>query len=787
MCADEVNREATETAPAEAAVPLPLYELGWQPVTLRAASNEGRSIVVLAGDDEALLGLLAREAQACGLRGAVLGPARESAGTETHGSVLPADSAGWAAFWTARPSSDQVSVVLAMKASPLPESLPESLDGQHDVAARGAMLCANVTAAVAGLDRSAVPGSVFVVTRGARQVTGRDAVVAGDHGLLQGLAPMLGLEFSGTWGGVVDLPAEPGPADVAALLRLVLHGGGEDLAAVRDGELLVGRLREATRRRNEQSPIREDATYVVTGGLGGIGRALVSDFVRRGARHLLLIGRTPREQLGTAATALLDRLHSQGVDARYHSADCDDAAALATVCRTTDTMPAVRGVVHGAGVASHQPLAEADAESFTAALRGKFTGAWWLHLLSHDWPLDFFVHMSSASALWGIEGYGAYAAANGGLDALAAHRAAAGLAGISIAFGPWELDGMADAVARDGLARIGVGAFTPASGCASFTAAAQVGAPLVVACPVDWPLFSEVMATRRRRPLFADVAPPRQLRSTSDVSSAAPGDAALLMLSEQARPAAAREHVGRLVAAVLGHTDGHAVREDTGFFQLGLTSIMAVDLRRRLSATFGVELRISAIFDHPTVAELAGHIVDLIPTVAPASLDTVRPAGAAAPPRHDPSAQGPVAIVGMAGRFPGADSVDELWELLREGRDGVGPIPSGRWDSVALQEADPLGDDRAATNQGGFLRDIARFDAAFFDIPAREAENLDPQQRLLLESAWHAIEDGVHRPDEPARAAVPGCSSASPTPTTRAWSSRAAWNSSTPTTSRARP
>ncbi|MGH3309696.1 MAG: type I polyketide synthase [Streptomyces sp.] len=96
----------------------------------------------------------------------------------------------------------------------------------------------------------------------------------------------------------------------------------------------------------------------------------------------------------------------------------------------------------------------------------------------------------------------------------------------------------------------------------------------------------------------------------------------------------------------------------------------------------------------------------------------------------------PVAIVGMAGRFPGADSAEELWELLRDGRDGVTAVPAERWDTSAIRPG------TVTTDQGGFLSDIDRFDAGFFSVPAREAENLDPQQRLLLESAWHAMEDG---------------------------------------------
>ncbi|MET9112459.1 type I polyketide synthase, partial [Streptomyces zhihengii] len=109
---------------------------------------------------------------------------------------------------------------------------------------------------------------------------------------------------------------------------------------------------------------------------------------------------------------------------------------------------------------------------------------------------------------------------------------------------------------------------------------------------------------------------------------------------------------------------------------------------------------------------------------------------AAPVPAAPPGAPEPIAIVGMAGRFPGARSAEELWELLIDGRDGVTRVPAGRWDPDALTPG------TVTTDQGGFLDDIDRFDAGFFSVPAREAENLDPQQRILLESAWHALEDG---------------------------------------------
>ncbi|PVE13694.1 hypothetical protein Y717_09860, partial [Streptomyces scopuliridis RB72] len=247
-----------------------------------------------------------------------------------------------------------------------------------------------------------------------------------------------------------------------------------------------------------------------------------------------------------------------------------------------------------------------------------------------------------------------------------------------------------------------------------------------------------------------------------DAAPAAPaagGRSFLDGLTPGERPAAARATVTRVLAAQLGHADSTAVREDVGFFDLGLDSIMAVDLTARLSEVFGTTVQVADVFDHPTVAELAAFLLSRT-VVGAVKTSGERPAPAAGVPgsparssatagsggsvrpsaEEAPTVAGttgePIAIVGMAGRFPGADSVEELWELLRDGRDGVTSVPAGRWDTSAIRPG------TVTTDQGGFLSDIDRFDAGFFSVPAREAENLDPQQRLLLESAWHAMEDG---------------------------------------------
>ncbi|MFN8075595.1 MAG: SDR family NAD(P)-dependent oxidoreductase [Kineosporiaceae bacterium] len=771
---------------ADVAGPVERYELGWEFLDLPTAPRPSVPLVI-AGDDADTVALLVRAALSRGHATTLLTPAPVP-GLDADGVTegrLPTSAEGWTAFWQGR--AEGTRLLLAPAATALPASIEEA-EG-HDPATSAARLAHAVTTAALAVPAGS---SLTLLTRGVVTVTGAEGdVTAGtDAGVLHGLAPVLGLEAGAAFDGVVDLPLDAADADADAVLALVTaprvaDAAVEDLVAVRAGVAVGRRLRPATR--DAALTVRGEGTHLVTGALGGVGRAIVRDLAGRGARHLLLLGRTAEDDLPEAGAALLAELRGAGVDVAYVAADAADPAALrAALARCGADLPPLAGVVHAAGTIAKVPLAQASEESFAAALRGKWTGAWWLHLLTAGLDLDHLVQVSSVSGVWGTDGYGAYAAANGGLDAIAAHRTGRGLAASSVAFGPWALDGMADPASRAALARMGVSAIDAEAGCATLTAHPG-GAATEIACTVAWDRFCEVMGSRRRRALFAELAPaPSPAAAVSPQTAAAAvqptgapagatgeeaGDpateaapagplAAVLALPQRARAGAVTAHVRALVAQVLGHAAPEDVREDLGFFDLGVDSIMTVDLARDLGETFGVALRVGDVFDHPTVADLGAHLASRLPDAAPHEAPAAPATAPAAGRRTAPTTvvtrevtreitpddvaaalREPIAIVGMAGRFPGADSVEELWDLLLTGRDGVRRVPADRWDADALTDTDPVRTGTISTDQGGFLSDLARFDAAFFDIPAREAESLDPQQRLLLESTWHALED----------------------------------------------
>ncbi|MFE5393161.1 type I polyketide synthase [Streptomyces sp. NPDC056568] len=468
-----------------------------------------------------------------------------------------------------------------------------------------------------------------------------------------------------------------------------------------------------------------EGTVLITGGTGTLGSLLARHLVEhRGVRHLVLTSRSGPAAPG--ARELAERLGALGAQVRVAACDATDREALTALLAGLPAEHPLTGVVHAAGVADDGVVEALTPERLTGVLRPKVRAALALHELTAGHDLALFTVYGSASSAFGSPGQANYAAANAFLEALAQHRRTRGLAATALGWGLWaEESAISGGLGTTGVARatrVG-GALSADEGLALFDTAHATGLPYLL------PLRFDASVARTLRPVPALLrglvrAPARRAAGTVTGASGLAGRLAALSAAERHRLLTGL--VCAEAATVLGHTGADAVAPDRVFKELGFDSLTSVELRNRVNAATGLRLPATLLFDHPTPAALADHLgTELVGEAGPAHRATT-----GTTTDHDE----PIAIIGMSCRLPGGvRSPADLWRLVHAGEDAITAFPTDRgWDidTTDLPYA-PL---------GGFLDDVAGFDAGLFGISPREALVMDPQQRLLLETAWEAFE-----------------------------------------------
>ncbi|MFJ8274193.1 type I polyketide synthase, partial [Streptomyces sp. NPDC094154] len=562
---------------------------------------------------------------------------------------------------------------------------------------------------------------LVLVTRGA--TTGHDPAAAAVWGLVRSAQSENPGRFF-----LVDLDAEQ---DTPALPAAALLGEEPQLA-VRGDELRAARLvRRPAPSTEAVSVFGGEGAVLVTGGTGGLGAVLARHLVAvHGVRELVLVSRRGGEAAG--AVELVAELAESGARAAVVACDVTDRAAVAELVAAHP----VSAVVHCAGVLDDGMVASLTPERLSAVLRPKVDAAWNLHEATRGLGLDAFVVFSSVAGVFGNAGQANYAAGNAFLDALMEYRRAAGLPGLSLAWGPWErTGGMTGDLSEDDLrrlARIGTPALTVEQGLALFDAALDGDDAALAPVRLD---LSVLRAAGDVPPLLRSLIRGRSRRAAVAGSATAGGLAQrLARLDRESRDELVLDLVRGQVALVLGHATGADIDAGRAFRELGFDSLTAVELRNRLNTVTGLRLPATLVFDYPTVSHLATYVLDeLLGTEVEA--EAVQRGTAAV-------ADDPIVIVGMACRYPGGvASPEDLWRLVTEGTDAVSGFPTNRgWDVENLYHPDPDNAGTSYTRSGGFLHEAGEFDPGFFGMSPREALATDSQQRLLLESSWEAIE-----------------------------------------------
>ena len=423
-----------------------------------------------------------------------------------------------------------------------------------------------------------------------------------------GLGKVIGLEHPELWGGLIDLEAQTSSEDLAAILDHVRTGHTEDQMSWRKGRPHVLRLVPAPARSQAKLPIRlsHDASYLITGGSGKLGLKVAQWMVDRRARHLVLASRR-----GSVDPVALGRLTSGGVRVTTAAVDVRDAGAVGEIFdRCAASGQPIRGIVHAAGASRPRLLAASDRSTIELEFGAKVGGALVLHGITLDRPIDFFVMFSSASSVWGARERGAYSAANHFLDALAHERHRLGLPALTINWGRWEDVGVADEKEQAFWDRIGLKVMPTDPALAVMERLIAERSTQRLVASVDWNLFKELYTSKRARPLLEHVAA-RTAAEPSAPSSGPVHDGLLERLGNAAqdeRLPLIADRVSREVARILGLDPSKPLDASRGFSQMGLDSLMALELRHRLEDALGQTLPATAVFNYPTVSALAGYL-----------------------------------------------------------------------------------------------------------------------------------------------------------------------------------
>lgn len=488
---------------------------------------------------------------------------------------------------------------------------------------------------------------------------------------------------------------------------------------------------------------------VITGGLGAVGRALTEALARVGGLRLALIGRRALSDLDGEWLHSLQALGA--ADARYWQADCAASGPLHTVLATIrQGFGACHGIIHCAGVLQDAFFLRQQPQDWDAVLRGKTLAAQLLDQATAQDPLKLFMVCSSLAGVYGNVGQSAYALANAWLDRFIQDREQRCIRGerqghsLSLAWPLWQTEhGMqAPEQVRQWLASNGLSLLAQAQGVATFMA--SLAMPQSVLIPVSG-----------KRDAIA-----RLFQIQSEIPMVTPSNPAM---PEPAQPPSDRQpqllaYLARQLADVTA-TALDKVDPDTSLEVFGLDSILVMELNSRLETHFP-ELSKTVLFEVRSLRELAhllqtehaSQVARLLPADVPHSAPSaILPSPSseiplpAAPP---PDERQDIAIIGLAGRYPGARDPQALWQHLAAGDDLICEVP-GRWEQ-------PEGDNRLYARWGGFIEDFDCFDPLFFGISPRDAERMDPQERLFLQTAWHAVEDAGYTPQTLSGARLPG-------------------------------
>eukprot|EP00921_Rhytidocystis_pertsovi_P005095 GHVQ01008804.1.p1 GENE.GHVQ01008804.1~~GHVQ01008804.1.p1 ORF type:complete len:4630 (+),score=744.88 GHVQ01008804.1:433-13890(+) len=507
------------------------------------------------------------------------------------------------------------------------------------------------------------------------------------------------------------------------------------------------------------SSTAQNKSYIISGGMGGLGLVIAKWLVEEGAKHLILLSRS----CNPTDPETLNWLQ-QHSDCRTVKCDVSVMSEVVKVLDLVRTLglPPIGGLFHAAGVTADATLALQTEETLKKVYLPKVRGAWNFHeaLEAHPSPpsttppppLDIFMLFSSVTAVFGNFGQANYSAANSALDSLAVYRRSLGLAAQSIQWGPWVEQGMAVDI-KHLLDKAGMKGISNELGLRVIGDVLRSSDSVGVTCcqAISWKAFMQryddptSSSSSSSAGGGAGESPP--FFSHIDLSSAVPSK--LRELFRTMGPDELEQYVRKTVIETAGQVLGTTEMPDldSPLQELGIDSLGAVELRNALSTKLAVKLAATTLFDYPTINAIIDHIYTQVSGDALSAKDSSKTGGSAT---GTPTTAGlsanllasseGFAIVGMACRLPGnCWTPDGFWSMMERGHDTVCEIPLTRFDANFWYNPDADLRGKCYVDRACFLTHADHFDSSFFNIPSAEVLCMDPQQRMILEVSYDAF------------------------------------------------
>ncbi len=483
--------------------------------------------------------------------------------------------------------------------------------------------CASVMYLVQSLIKKGFykPPSLWLVTRGSQSVGVESTPPAVAQSPLWGMGRVIALEHPELWGGMLDLAPHPDDYKVEAetVCSEILQSTGEYHIAYRDNNRYVARLVRRKPQQFQKTPFDSDGIYLITGGLGFLGRRLASWMVEQGVQHLVLIGRSglperqtwanlPKNTATWEQIQTIQQLEERGTSVTILQADVSDFTQMSWVFEQVKiTQLPLRGIMHAAGIPGYQAMQALTYNDLEAVFRAKITGTWLLHQLTQNLELDFFVCFSSASAVWGAKGQAHYAAANHFLDIFAYYRRAIGLPALSINWGLLEGGGMTHNEAyHQWLVQIGIEGLQPEQGFIALDYLLDTKAIQTTVAKVDWNTFKALYEARQQRPLLdeIEVQPP----IAPDALQSDPQTAEILQrlkeVSTNEHQTLLTEYLQAQIAKTLQWSPSQLDVQQP-LSNMGFDSLMAMELRNRIKTDLNMDVPLVKFMEGFSVASLA--------------------------------------------------------------------------------------------------------------------------------------------------------------------------------------